>query len=147
MRAPVVPFPSSRVLALDRLAIELRAAADRLVLPAARAAAAFERERGWRNFGDVRLDDHAREHFGRSGRWLREMVRLHGAVSRFPTLGEAVTGADGSAPIGAEKAKAIARVADDASIGAPTSRSPSSGFSRRTRARAGRGSCTRSSAG
>ncbi len=114
-RGELAPFPRERtsyVLALDRLACALRAAADRVVLPTARAAAAFHATQGWHAFGDVWLEDHAREHFGRSGRWVREQVRLHHAVTSRPALAAALTGADGGAPIGAEKAKVIARVND-----------------------------------
>ncbi len=120
-RADVVSFPCERkspAVELDRLACALRAASDRLALPVARAAAAFVAREGWRTFGDVRLDDFARESLGRSGRWVREHARLHEAVTRFPALGVALTGADGAAPLGAEKAKLVARVvavlADDA---------------------------------
>lgn len=114
-RGELAPFPRERtsyVLALDRLACALRAAADRVVLPTARAAAAFHAAQGWRAFGDARLEDHAREHFGRSARWVREQVRLHHAVTSRPALAAALTGADGGAPIGAEKAKVIARLHD-----------------------------------
>ncbi len=104
-RGDVAPFPrerTSRVLELDRLACALRAASDRLALPAARAAAALVACEGWRAFGDVRLEDFARETLGRSGRWVREHARLHEAVTRFPALGPAVTGVDGETPLGAE---------------------------------------------
>ncbi len=106
-------FPAerrSRVHGLDGLACALAAATERLALPTARAAAAFEAAKGWRAFGDARLDDHAREHFARSGRWLREQARLHAAVTRWPPLAAALTGDDGGAPIGAEKTKLLARL-------------------------------------
>ncbi len=102
---------TSRVHTLDELACALRAAADRVVLPLARAAAAFTAAEGWRAFGDVRLEDHARESFGRTARWVRDQVRLHDAVTRFPRLGESLVGADGGAPLGSEKSKLVARAA------------------------------------
>ncbi len=102
---------TSRVHTLDELACALRAAADRVVLPTSRAAAAFTEAEAWRAFGDVRLEDHAREHFGRTARWVRDQVRLHDAVTRFPRLAAALTGADGGAPLGGEKAKLVARAA------------------------------------
>lgn len=114
--AAVRPYPrerTSHVLGLDRLALALCAAADRLALPLARAAAAFAALEGWRPLGDVRLDDYARESLGRSGRWLREHARLAAAVARVPRLGEALVGADGGVPLGAEKTKLLARLGLD----------------------------------
>lgn len=111
---------TSRVHTLDELACALRAAADRVVLPLARAAAAFTAAEGWRAFGDVRLEDHARESFGRTARWVRDQVRLHDVVTRFPRLAEALVGADGGAPLGSEKSKLVARAAlrDESALGA-----------------------------
>ncbi len=55
------PPPPVRLLRLDRLALELRVAHDRLALPLARVAAAFLEARAWRPCGAARLEDHARE--------------------------------------------------------------------------------------
>ncbi len=107
----------SRVHVLDGLACALAAAAERLALPTARAAAAFEAAKGWRAFGDARLDDHAREHFARSGRWVLEQARLHAAVTRWPLLARALTGDDGGAPVGAEKTKLLARLGARLEVG------------------------------
>ncbi|MCU0254484.1 MAG: hypothetical protein MUE47_08085, partial [Acidobacteria bacterium] len=104
------PAPSARLLRLDRLALELRVAHDQLARPMARAAAAFVAARGWRACGAARLEDHARERFGRSGRWVRQFAQLGHALERFPALARALTGDDGGAPLGAESARLVARL-------------------------------------
>ncbi len=112
-RRPVPRSPRARasvVLDLDRLALALCAASDRLALPLARAAAAFAAFEGWRTLGDARLEDYARETLGRSGRWLRDHARLAAAIARVPRLGDALVGADGGVPLGAGKTRLLARL-------------------------------------
>ena len=103
------PAPPDRLLRLDRLAVELRVAHDRLALPLARAAAAFLAAKAWRPCGAARLEDHARERFGRTARWVRQWADLGGALARFPDLAPALTGDDGGVPLGAEAARLVAR--------------------------------------
>jgi len=80
-------------------------------VPLARLAAALVRERAWCAFGFARPADFAREHFGRSGRWLRDLATLHRALSTFDGLAAALTGDDGGPPLGRRRALLIARVA------------------------------------
>jgi len=82
---------------------------DGLVAPFARAACAFVRRRAWTQFGHARLDDHARERFGRSGRWVRDLAALGEAAATSPALLAALTGADGGRPLGRVAAIQIAR--------------------------------------
>src|SRR6185503_12986122 len=74
------------VIVADRLALGLARARMRLALPLARAAARFLEDRGWERFGFARLEDHAHERFGRSGRWLRDLRSLHETAERLPSL-------------------------------------------------------------
>src|SRR6185295_11376038 len=67
--------------------------------------------RAWHVFGFARLDDHARERFGRSGRWLRDLAALGEGLSRSASLAAALTGADGRRPLGRVAATLIARAA------------------------------------
>ncbi|MCU0225644.1 MAG: HNH endonuclease [Acidobacteria bacterium] len=97
------------MLRLDRLALELRLAHDRLIVPLARAAAAFVGARAWSSCGAARLEDHARERFGRTSRWLRQLADLGGALERFPQLARALTTDDDGLPLGAEAARLVAR--------------------------------------
>jgi hypothetical protein len=108
--AAAFPAPSARLLRLDRLALELRVAHDRLTRPIARAAAAFVAARGWRACGAARLEDHARERYSRTGRWVRQLAELGQALERFPRLARALTGEDGGAPLGAESARLVGRL-------------------------------------
>ncbi len=103
------PSPSARLLRLDRLALELRLAHDRLIVPLARAAAAFVGARAWSSCGAARLEDHARERFGRTSRWLRQLADLGGALERFPQLARALTADDDGLPLGTEAARLVAR--------------------------------------
>jgi len=96
-------------LAADAAALALRAALDALVVPLARAAHGFVRLRGWTEFGHARLDDHARERFGRSGRWVRDLAVLGESIEASPALGAALIGADGGRPLGRVAAVLIAR--------------------------------------
>jgi len=103
------PEASERVAAIDALAVAVRAALDAIALPLAGAAAAFVKLRAWHPFGHARIEDHARERFGRSGRWVRDLATLGAAIERFPAIAEALTGADGGSPIGRVAAILVAR--------------------------------------
>ena len=98
--------------AADSAALALRAAIERVTLPLARAAAAFAAERAWLPFGYARLDDHARERFSHSGRWLRDLSALGRTLAAFPSLGAALCGSDGGRPLGRVAAILLARAAE-----------------------------------
>ena len=98
-------------LAADRAALAIRAALDRLSAALARSAAAFCSLRAWHDFGFARLDDHARERFGRSGRWLRDLAALGVGLASAPQLAEALAGRDGGRPLGRVAATLVARAA------------------------------------
>jgi hypothetical protein len=112
----VAPAVERAVLLADGMALALRAAMDRIALPLALAAAAFVRLQAWSEFGFARIEDHARERFRRSGRWLRDLAALGEASERLPALGAALTGDDGGRPIGRVAANVIARIADAGSL-------------------------------
>ena len=95
----------------DRLALSLRGAIERIIIPLSSAAAVFVRERAWFAFGFARLEDHARERFGRSARWVRDLVVLGEALQKMPRLAAALTGDDLGRPIGWVAALAVARIA------------------------------------
>jgi hypothetical protein len=125
-----VPHPSPPVAPVfqlgDRMAMAVRAALERIALPLCRAAAAFVRRRAWRTHGFARLEDHARERFGRSGRWVRDLAALGEALQSMPRLAAALTGDDGGRPLGCVAALVIARVASPASLDAWIARARSS---------------------
>lgn len=108
--------PEAALLRSDALALSIRAARDRLALQLAREAAAFVRSGAWAAHGYARLEDHARERFGRSGRWLRDLAALARAVESLPDLGRALTGDDGGRPVGRVAALIIGRVASSGSV-------------------------------
>jgi hypothetical protein len=110
-------YPVERsLLQADGLALSLRSALDRIAVPLARAAEAFVRQKAWFQFGFARLDDHARERFGRSGRWLRDLATLGGALTSLPALAEALTGEDGGSALGRVAATLIGRAATPDSL-------------------------------
>ncbi len=112
-------YPVERaLLQADGLALSLRSALDRLAPLLARAAAAFVRTEAWSAFGFARLGDHARERFGRSGRWVRDLAALGDALSSLPDLGKALAGEDGATPLGRVAALLIGRSASPASLAA-----------------------------
>ncbi len=119
---PAVPIrPESgtldaKLLEADRIALALRAALERITIPLARAAQAFVRRKAWFPFGHARLADHARERFGRSGRWVCDQAALGRAMDSLPQLRDALTGDDGGRPIGTVAALHIGRVAAAASL-------------------------------
>ena len=95
----------------DRVAMSLCLARDRIALPLARAAQFFVRDKGWFAFGYARVEDHARERFGRSGRWVRDLAGLAEGAARLPGLVAAMTGEDGGVPIGRVAALLIGKTA------------------------------------
>ena len=104
------------LLALDRAAVAMRAASERLVAPLARVARALVKRKSWGPFGFARLEDHARERFARSGRWVRDFAALGEALDAMPALGAALTGEDGGEPIGRVAALVIGRTANIESV-------------------------------
>jgi hypothetical protein len=110
------PHSTSGPLAFDRQAIVLKTALERIAVPLARAAAAFVASEGWKDFGHARLDDHARERFGRSGRWVRDLAAIGQGLEALPGLAAALTGEDGGRPLGLVAALCIARTATAESV-------------------------------
>ena len=104
------------ILETDRMALALRAALERITIPLARAAQEFVRKKAWFPFGHARVADHARERFGRSGRWVCDRAALGRAMECLPGLREALSGDDGGRPIGTVAALHIGRVASSASL-------------------------------
>ncbi len=104
--------PRLAVHQLDRTAVWLRSGVNRVTPLLARAADFVARRRLWTVFGYARNDDYAREHLGRSGRWLRDLAALGTAIEESPQLADALTGDDGERPIGRVAAIIVARAAD-----------------------------------
>ena len=111
-------YPVERaVIAADAVAMSLASAHDRVTVPLAKAAASFVRheEKGgkgaWSLFGYARLDDHARERFGRCGRSLRDLAALGDAMTRLPQLERALRADDGGRPLDRSAAVLICHVA------------------------------------
>ncbi|MGH9867202.1 MAG: HNH endonuclease signature motif containing protein [Candidatus Polarisedimenticolia bacterium] len=77
----------------------------------AAAAAAYKSDKVWWRHGFARLEDHCREVFHRSGRWLRDLAALGDAFKKEERLRAAFTGSDGGAPLGRCRAVLVARVA------------------------------------
>lgn len=102
-------------LVADRLALGLAHARHLVTLPLAKAARRFVEGQDWLSFGYARIEDHARERFGRSGRWVRDLRSLAMAAERTPALAHAMTGEDGGRPIGPVPALAIGKVVTPAS--------------------------------
>jgi hypothetical protein len=98
--------------------MSLRAGLDRIAIPLARAAVAFVQRQAWTDFGFARLEDHARERFGRSGRWVKDCASLGSALKSLPHLADALAGDDGGRPIGRVAALLVARVASADSLAA-----------------------------
>jgi len=112
-------YPVERSLRqADGLALSLRAGLDRIAIPLSRATAAFMQREAWSVFGFARLEDHARERFGRSGRWVRDCASLGAALQSLPHLADALTGDDGGRPLGRVAALLVARIASADSLAA-----------------------------
>lgn len=121
-------FGHSALTCLDRdRSAWLLAVAGRRLLPAlARAARSLAAREGWVPFGYARLSDFARERLGRCGRWASDLAVLGEGLARLPALEPAMTGADGSWPVGRVAALAIARTASLESLAAWVARARSS---------------------
>ncbi len=111
-----VPHREEAARQADRLAVSLRWALDLASAPHARAAATFVEKEVWIQFGYARIEDHARERFGRSGRWVRDLAALGRFFSTHPGLEAAVCGTDGGAPIGRVAGLLIGRIASAESL-------------------------------
>ena len=112
-------YPVERSLRqADGLALSLRTGLDRIAIPLARATAAFVQREAWSVFGFARLEDHARERFGRSGRWVKDCASLGAALQSLPHLADALTGDDGGRPLGRVAAILVARIASADSLAA-----------------------------
>jgi hypothetical protein len=77
----------------------------------AAAAATYKKEKTWWRHGFARMEDHCREVFHRSGRWLRDLASLGSAFKQQERLEAAFSGSDGGTPLGRCRATLIARVA------------------------------------
>jgi hypothetical protein len=111
------PRPTTELLLrADALAVSLRAAGERISLALGKSLAAFVAGRGWNAFGHARLDDHARERFGRGGRWVRDLAALGRAVGALPDLGAALRGEDGGGSIGRVAARLLGGIASPESL-------------------------------
>jgi hypothetical protein len=106
----------STALRCDALAVGLRGAQELITLPLARAALAFIETKGWTVHGYSRLDDHARERFGRSGRWVRDLAALGRMFSTLPGLARAMTGEDGGRPLGRVAGLLVGSIAAEGSL-------------------------------
>ncbi len=95
----------------DQYACRLATDTVRILLPLAKVSSAVLGRELWRDAGYSSVHDFAAEQLERSGRWLRDHAALHRAVERFPALRNAVSGEDGSAPIGLCKALLVGRIA------------------------------------
>ena len=100
----------------DALAVSLRGALDMMTLSLCRAACAFVANGGWAEFGYARLDDHSRERFHRSGRWVRDLAALGRMFSTLPGLEDAVSGSDGGRLLGRVSGLLVGRAASEESL-------------------------------
>jgi hypothetical protein len=103
-------------LEADRLACLLKTALERISAPLARAAAVLVEQEAWTAFGHARLEDHARERFGRSGRWVRDLAALGRGLDTLPGLERALSDVGGEPSIGFVAALHIARIASPDSV-------------------------------
>jgi len=111
------PYPVEQaLLQADALAVALRSALDRIAVPLARAARGFVQRQGWTEFGFARIEDHTRERFGRSGRWVRDLAAIGEGLETLPDLAAIVAGLDDGLPIGRVAALLVVRVATAASL-------------------------------
>lgn len=107
-----------RVLQIDKLALAVKGAVDRIALPLAATSQALCDARAWTTFGYARVEDYARERIGRTGRWLRDHATLGRSVQRVPVLAGALTGQDGGRPLGKVGALWVGKVAAPDSVDA-----------------------------
>lgn len=111
LAAPAAGKGVDPVAMADHLAMRLARARHRITLALAQAAGRFIGDKEWFSFGYARLEDHVRERFGRSGRWVRDLRCLSDAITAFPALSRAITGEDGGRAIGPVAALVVGRVA------------------------------------
>src|SRR5688572_32572620 len=102
----------------DAVAVSLAAALARLTPTLARVAAALTGTNAVEVFGFARLNDYARERLGRSGRWVKDLARLHACFEKLAALRSAVIGQDGGPPLHASAALALGGVAADSDVDA-----------------------------
>src|SRR5687768_16853648 len=102
----------------DAVAVSLAAALARLTPTLARVAAALTGTNTVEVFGFARLNDYARERQGRSGRWVKDLARLHACFEKLPALRGAVKGEDGGSALHASAALAVGGVAADSDVDA-----------------------------
>jgi hypothetical protein len=95
----VEPIVTSIVFEVDHLLMRLVDVSRPLVARSARAASDVTEASSWTSFGYRNSEDFAREHLGRTGRWLRRMSALHREMCACPVLRRAVDGADGGPPL------------------------------------------------
>ena len=107
-RIPVLP---RHLLEIDALLRELACARNSIALSLAAPAHVLVSQSAWTRFGYVRANDFARELLAQSGSWLHNLSRLHAACEQHPELRRAVSGEDGSRPLGRVAALEIARIA------------------------------------
>ena len=62
--------------------VSLRGALEMIALPLARSASSLVETQGWTELGHARLENHSRERFGRSGRWVNDLAALGRMFSR-----------------------------------------------------------------
>src|SRR5688572_3270597 len=70
----------------DAMAVSLAAALARLTPTLAKVAAALTGTNAVEVFGFARLNDYARERLARSGRWVKDLARMHACFARLPAL-------------------------------------------------------------
>src|SRR5688572_3686584 len=70
----------------DAVAVSLAAALARLTPTLARVAAALTGTNTVEVFGFARMNDYARERLARSGRWVKDLARMHACFARLPAL-------------------------------------------------------------
>ncbi|MGH9866648.1 MAG: hypothetical protein ACREAA_00580 [Candidatus Polarisedimenticolia bacterium] len=104
------------VFQADRTAIAIAQALNEIDPWLAAAAVAYKKDESWQRHGFARLEDHCREVFGCSGRWLRDMAAMGEAIAQEPDLERALTGGDGGTSLGRCRATLIARVATRATL-------------------------------
>src|SRR5262249_2171427 len=104
------------VLEADLAAMSIARALGEIDPWLAAAASEYKEGKGWGRHGFARLEDHCREDFHRSGRWLRDLAALGRAFKKDGRLLSAFTGSDGGAPLGRVRAALIARVATERDV-------------------------------
>jgi hypothetical protein len=99
------------VVQADRAAMTIARAIGEIDPWLAAAAMEYKAKNAWWGHGYARMEDHCREVFHRSGRWVRDLAVLGRAFAKEESLQAAFTGSDGGAPLGRCRAVLIATVA------------------------------------